>query len=232
MAGRVSHEFRTPIAVVRSSLDNLRLHTLPDDANVYVNRAQEGIERLSVILNRMSEATKLEQSLQQVEREQFDLSAVIRGCVEGYRAIHPHLNFVLQLPQEPVPQKGTQVSMRGSPDLVAQMLDKLVANAIDFHRAGSAIEISLQANLTTAEVIVGNEGAALPQEMQARLFDSMVSVRSQTSGNEAHLGLGLYIVKLIAEFHHGTARLENRANGSGVNACVSLSLLEPTSAHT
>ena len=218
MAGRVSHEFRTPIAVVRSSLDNLRQHSLPDEASVYVNRAQEGIERLSVILNRMSEATKLEQSLQQVEREKFDLGAVLRGCVEGYRSIHPHLNFVLQLPQEPL-------SMRGSPDLIAQMLDKLVANAIDFHRAGSAIEISLQANLTTAEIIVANEGAALPQEMQARLFDSMVSVRPQQGGNEAHLGLGLYIVRLIAEFHHGTARLENRGDGNGVNARVSLSLL-------
>lgn len=60
MASRVSQEFRTPIAVVSSSPDNLRQQTLPDDATLYMNRAQQGIERLSVILNRMSEATKLE----------------------------------------------------------------------------------------------------------------------------------------------------------------------------
>ncbi|MEO6022079.1 MAG: proteobacterial dedicated sortase system histidine kinase [Burkholderiales bacterium] len=224
MAGRVSHEFRTPIAVVRSSLDNLRQHALPIEASIYVNRAQEGIERLSIILNRMSEATKLEQSLQQVEREKFDLAAVIRGCVEGYRGIHSQLNFVLQLPEEPI-------SMRGAPDLIAQMLDKLVANAIDFHRAGSAIDLTLQANLATAEIIISNEGAGLPREMQERLFDSMVSVRPQQGGNEAHLGLGLYIVRLIAEFHLGTARLENRSDGNGVNARVILSLLEPTNIH-
>ncbi len=224
MAGRVSHEFRTPIAVVRSSLDNLRQHALPIEASIYVNRAQEGIERLSIILNRMSEATKLEQSLQQVERENFDLAAVIRGCVEGYRGIHSQLNFVLQFPEEPI-------SMGGAPDLIAQMLDKLVANAIDFHRAGSAIDLTLQANLATAEIIISNEGAGLPREMQERLFDSMVSVRPQQGGNEAHLGLGLYIVRLIAEFHHGKARLENRSDGNGVNARVILSLLEPTNTH-
>lgn len=221
MAGRVSHEFRTPIAVVRSSLDNLRQHALPDDANVYVSRAQEGIERLSVILNRMSEATKLEQSLQQAERERFDLNIVVRGCVEGYRSVHPSVRFDLRLPEMPV-------LMHGAPDLIAQMLDKLVTNAIDFQREGSSIDIRVNAGLTTVEVIVGNEGASLPQEMQERLFDSMVSVRAQQGGNEAHLGLGLYIVRLIAEFHHGYARLENRAGGRGVNAIVTLSLLEPT----
>ena len=220
MAGRVSHEFRTPIAVVKSSLDNLRQHALPDDVSVYVSRAQEGIERLSVILNRMSEATKLEQSLQQAERERFDLITVIRGCVEGYRGVQANLRFELQTPDEPV-------WLSGAPDLIAQMLDKLVANAIDFHREGSAVEIQVNASPTSVQIIVGNEGASLPQEMQERLFDSMVSVRTPRGGNEAHLGLGLYIVRLIAEFHHGQARLENRADGKGVNAIINLSLFEP-----
>lgn len=48
------------MAVVSSSPDNLRQQTLPDEATLYMNRAQQGIERLNVILNRMSEATKLE----------------------------------------------------------------------------------------------------------------------------------------------------------------------------
>lgn len=219
LASRVSHEFRTPIAVVRSSLDNLRQQTLSDDATVYVNRAQQGIERLSVILNRMSEATKLEQSLQTAERERFDLNEVLRGCVEGYRGVHPNIQFDLRL-------TATPTLMQGAPDLIAQMLDKLVGNAVDFRRAGSVIEISLQAGLASAEIIVSNEGPALPMEMQEQLFDSMVSLRPQQGGDEAHLGLGLYIVRLIAEFHRGQARLENRRDGKGVNAVITLSLLD------
>src|SRR5438876_6688896 len=63
MAGRLSHELRTPIAVVRSSLDNLKLSSLPDEARVYMERAQHGLARLSDILIRMTEATRLEQSI-------------------------------------------------------------------------------------------------------------------------------------------------------------------------
>lgn len=96
---------------------------------------------------------------------------------------------------------------------------------MDFHRLGSTIEIVLEASLASAEISVSNEGPALPLEMQDQLFDSMVSLRPQQGGDEAHLGLGLYIVRLIAEFHHGQARLQNRADGKGVNAVITLSLL-------
>ena len=218
MASRVSHEFRTPIAVVRSSLDNLRQQPLADDAVLYVNRAQQGIERLSVILNRMSEATKLEQSLQTAERERFNLNDVLAGCAEGYRSIHPSIQINVKLPQRPT-------WMHGAPDLIAQMLDKLFGNAVDFRCEGSAIEIRLEASFESANIVISNEGPALPNEMQDQLFDSMVSLRPQRGGDEAHLGLGLYIVRLIAEFHHGTARLENRPDGKGVNAAITLSLL-------
>ena len=52
--------------------------------------------------------------------------------------------------------------------------------------------------------------------MSAKLFESMVSLRASRSGEEPHLGLGLYIVRLIAEFHDGDVRAENRSAGDGV----------------
>ena len=92
MASRLSHELRTPLAVVRSSLDNLRLQPLPDDARVYIERAQGGLQRLAEILTRMTEATRLEQSLRDVERERFDLGALVGACVDGYRQAYPRAN--------------------------------------------------------------------------------------------------------------------------------------------
>ena len=95
MASRLSHELRTPIAVVRSSLENLELQPLPGEARVYIERAEEGLARLNTILTRMSEATRLEQSLAAQERERFDLAAVVAGCVEGYRGAYPGHAFEL-----------------------------------------------------------------------------------------------------------------------------------------
>src|SRR5205085_6444897 len=123
MASRLSHELRTPIAVVRSSLDNLKLSALPEDARIYMERAQQGLNRLTHILTRMTEATRLEQSVGEDERKRFDLSKVIAGCVDGYRAAYPQHTLKLEIP-------SGEVIFNGAPEMIAQMLDKLVANAV------------------------------------------------------------------------------------------------------
>ena len=62
---------------------------------------------------------------------------------------------------------------------------------------------------------------SLPDTMQGQLFDSMVSLREGTKSNN-HLGLGLFIVRLISEFHHGTATMKNLTDNSGVVVSINL----------
>ena len=93
------------------------------------------------------------------------------------------------------------------------MLDKLAATAADFSPRDEPVRIRLDEKGT---LTVSNSGPQLPGEMNGRLFESMVSVRSEGQSKEPHLGLGLYIVRLIAEFHGGVARAANREDGSGV----------------
>jgi len=221
MASRLSHELRTPVAVVRSSLDNLRATPLPDEARVYIDRAQHGLNRLTHILTRMTEATRLEQSLGRGsvgERERFDLVAVVAGCVDGYRAAYPAKSITLRVPDG-------EVRVDGAPELVAQMLDKLVANAIEFATGDAPVVVSVERGDDQVRISVDNEGPALPDAMSAQLFDSMVSMRSD-QGGEPHLGLGLYIVRLIAEFHGGRVAARNRDDGRGVVVTVTLPLAE------
>lgn len=216
LAQRLSHELRTPIAVVRSSLDNIKLQTLPADAGVYLERAEGGLNRLDTILTRMAEATRLEQAVRNEERAPFDAKAVLSGCVSGYAAAHPQAKFELAMTSEPV-------TLTGAPDLFAQMLDKLAANAADFATPGTAINVSLQRLGQEALIQFSNSGPPLPPEVAERLFDSMISVRkSAANGNNPHLGLGLYIVRLIAEFHGGRASARNWDNGSGVTFAIAL----------
>ena len=217
MASRLSHELRTPIAVVRSSLENLKLSPSAEETRTYIGRAEEGLKRLGTILTRMSEATRLEQGLNSSERERFDLSAVVAGCVEGYRLAYPQQAFELELPEE-------KAFTLGSADLSAQLLDKFVANAVDFSaasgRRGEPIRISLSVAEGFVELGVQNKGPLLPDEMRGQLFRSMVSVRGERRGErtsaEPHLGLGLYIAQLIAEFHGGEIHARNLPSGEGV----------------
>jgi signal transduction histidine kinase len=167
----------------------------------------------------MSEATRLEQGLASVERERFDLAAVVAGCVDGYRLAYPGRAFELALPSGPAVASG-------SPDLAAQLLDKLVANAVDFSREGAPIRVTLSAAGGAAALEVTNQGAPLPDAMRGKLFDSMVSVRAGHEGKsgEPHLGLGLYVARLIAEFHGGGIRAENLSSGGGVSVTATFRL--------
>jgi dedicated sortase system histidine kinase len=206
LASRLSHELRTPVAVVRSSLENLHAARSTEETRTYLARAEEGLGRLSTILSRMTEASRLEQSLSAVEKERFDAVAVVRGCVDGYRVAYASRTFELAVPAEPL-------DVFGSADLLAQMLDKLVENAVDFAVGGSSVRISLG---TDGRLCVENEGPRLPDAIRDSLFSSMVSLRSEHSAGTPHLGLGLYIARLIAEFHGGTLHAENLPGGDGV----------------
>ncbi len=219
IASKLSHELRTPMTVVRSSLDNLEMGTLDGEARTYTERARQGLGRLEGILNRMSEATRLEQALQQAEQEDFDLAHVVSGCVEGYRSAMPEASFTLD-------GTGAPVLMHGVPDLIAQLLDKLVANAVDFGLPGTPVDIHLATADGRAVLSIANQGPPLPEEMQGNLFDSMVSVRDKAS-DEPHLGLGLYIVRLIAEFHGGRVTATTRHDPQGAEFQVELPLRHP-----
>ena len=218
MAGRLSHELRTPIAVVRSSLENLKL--APGEAGResirYVERAEEGLQRLNRILERMTEASRLELSLRTAERERYDLAPVVRGCVEGYRVAYPQASFALALPER-------RMEVEGSPDLAAQLLDKLAENAVDFSPAGEPIRVSLEETGGEALLTVRNRGPALPEAMRGRLFDSMISVREARATTTPHLGIGLYVARLIAEFHGGSIAAADLPEG-GVELGVRLPL--------
>ncbi len=107
------------------------------------------------------------------------------------------------------------------PDLVAQALDKLVDNAISLSAEDCAIDISLRREGTDCLISVANTGTRLPDVVHERLFDSLVSLRDKRAGGQ-HLGLGLHIVRLVAEVHDGSVSARNLAGDRGVEFTIYL----------
>ena len=202
MASRLAHELRTPLAVVRSSLDNADL-AADSERHTYLERARDGAARLERILQRLREASGLEQALHQAELETFDLAALLRHQVDSLRMALPTCTLRLDSGDEPI-------LMRGVPDLVSQALDKLVANAVDFHKPGSVITVHCSADSLAVRIGVANSGPPLPNDID--IFQSMTSLR-HGQHDEPHLGLGLYLVRLIVEFHGGSVIARNTDDG-------------------
>jgi signal transduction histidine kinase len=207
LGSKLSHELRTPLAIVRSSLDNLSELERTAQQQVYLERASDGAARLSRLLNAMSAASRLEQSLQHSERERVDLVDLLTQLVESYRGVYAPRSLVMT-------QQGEgPYNIHAAPELLAQMCDKLVENAADFTGADGYIEFNLARQHQDIRLRVINTGPAIPEALQGRLFDSLTSGRT---GEGDHLGLGLYVVRLIVEFHRGRVRAFNHPDGDKV----------------
>jgi dedicated sortase system histidine kinase len=204
LASRLSHELRTPLTIVTSSLENLEHENLSAESAMYTARARDGAQRLKKILNAMSEANRVEELMQNADLVEFDLQHVVKATVAAYGDAWPERNFVFESDVE-------SATCHGAPELVIQMLDKLVDNAVDFSKPGDRIDIGLSRDADGLHLSVSNPGPFLPDKMRTQLFDSMISVRNR--GNDEHLGLGLYIARLIAEGHGGSIHAENTDDG-------------------
>lgn len=204
LASKLSHELRTPLAIVTSSLENLDHEPLNETSKGYAARARDGADRLRRILTAMSEASRVEELMEHADPESFDLAAALRSTVAAYRDVYPGREIRLETALD-------SAMTRGAPELIIQMLDKLVANAVDFSAANDTITIGLTAGDRSWLLTVANPGPPLPEQMRSQLFDSMVSVRR--GGDDKHLGLGLYVAKLIAEGHRGTIGAGNSDDG-------------------
>jgi two-component system sensor histidine kinase ChvG len=216
LAGKLAHEIRTPLTIVRSSLENLEAEQVPAAARAYLERARQGSERLNAILLAMGAATRVEEAIGGAERSRFDLVPLLESAVGAYRGAFPERSFTAELAAGPV-------MMDGAPDLIVQMLDKLIENAVDFSAPGAPITVRLRLTPPVAVLEVDNPGPPLPSEAPGRLFESLWQSRSG-SDNRPHFGLGLYIVRLIAEFHGGSASAGNLPGGTGARFSVRLAL--------
>lgn len=212
LASKLSHELRTPLTIVSSSLENLEHESLSNEARQYTARARDGAARLKKILSAMSEASRVEELMQHADPEAFDLHQVLQAATAAYADIGSGHRFRFDAQID-------KAVLTGSPEMIMQLLDKLIDNAIGFSNPQDEIVISLDGDDEHYRISIENAGPPLPESMRLQLFDSMVSVRQDSAANE-HLGLGLYIAKLIAEGHGGTIQARNIEGG--VIFCVQL----------
>ena len=205
---KLSHELKTPLAIVRSSLENISMLSNSAELNTYLHRADNGAKRLSLILQSMSEASRLEKSIASTETEEFDLTDVVSGTGKAFQSLLTEHQLSLNIEQ------GVK-KVLGSPELIAQLLDKLIENARDFTPENGTISIALSTKGGDYCLQVSNEGSLLPVKMKRDIFNSFVSIRGNDQ-KEGHMGQGLVIVKLITDYHNGKVTAFNLENKSGV----------------
>ncbi len=220
LASRLTHELRTPLAVVSTSLESVQTERLSEKDRIFLKRALGGTQRLQGIIRSLSEATRLEQAVQVAEFEALDLVDWLDTVVPVYRDLYPDRRFSFQKPHS-----TTSAKIMGSVDLLQQLLDKLISNAVDFSPKSGSIELCLEQKNKHLKLSIFNTGKFIAESIRPHVFDAMVSER-ENGDDSPHLGLGLYIVKLIADVHGLALTAENDYKRKGVQ----ISLLWPAEA--
>jgi two-component system OmpR family sensor kinase len=134
----------------------------------------------------------------------LDLTALVAAEVDGHRVMYPGVDFELR-------RERTPLWVAGNPEPLVQLLQNLLANAVDHHHPGTSVRLSLGRSGQQARLAVENQVPPLPPEGDA-IFDLFASFRAQTDPASKR-GFGLYLVRLIAERYGGSARAEDIADG-------------------
>lgn len=188
----LNHEMKNSILGAQTSLNMLHRKIRNSELQKYVDRAEKSHKEMRSIMKAVSETTSLEASIMQTSSIEFDVSEVIQNRLEDYAVIYPDANIEGQV--------TPFIFIKGNDNLIVQCLDKLVNNAIEHYAENTAITVLVELKDSNCVVTVTNIGDELPGNTDDifKLFTS--SKADSSSGN---FGMGLYVSRLIADFHHG-----------------------------
>ena len=217
MPRTLRHEINNPLNTLSTSLHNLAGADDGAERERYLESAQRGLNRIGLIVQNLADAANLEDALIGEDLERIDLTALIQSYLNNLNVVRPETNFIFQGTTSPI-------YVMVSDFRIEQLLDKLVDNALDFASPDSPIVLSLNQSANAVEFSLTNSGATIPTDMLEAVFDSMISIRPGNPDNRLHFGMGLHVVRVIAEHHGGSVSIENVTEPDGVKVSVNLPL--------
>jgi signal transduction histidine kinase len=218
----LAHELRNPLAPINAALYILAEEPLSGEA---ARRARTVIGRqaqhLSRLVDDLLDVTRLASGKVELHREAVSLDDVLRLSVEDHAEIAARANvdFALEVPEKPVLVHGDRTRL-------AQIAGNLLQNAVRFTPAGGRVTVSLEQRGAEARISVRDTGTGIEPELLPRLFEPFVQGAHVAARAKGGLGLGLALVKGLAELHGGRVEAFSAGPGKGAQFIVTLPALQ------
>jgi signal transduction histidine kinase/CheY-like chemotaxis protein len=215
----VSHELRTPLNAILGWADILSRGALGPDRQERAFRAIcESARRQAQLIDELLDVARIMSGKLRLELSPaLDVKDVVGKAVEMVQpaADAKHIQLAVDLRGRP----GTICADSGR---VQQMVWNLLTNAIKFSSDGGAIRLSVRRAPTTVEIVVKDGGQGIARDFLPFVFESFRQADGATTRRQGGLGLGLSIVKHLAEAHGGSVRAESAGEGLGATFTVRL----------
>jgi PAS domain S-box-containing protein len=205
----VSHDFRSPLASILGfgiTLERSLPSLAEDEALDFIHRIVENARKLEHLVQDVLDVSRLREGILHIKREKTDLGALIGNFAKG---VPPNDKVELQLDLEPV-------EVWVDPKMIERIIDNLIINAVHHNPAGVQVLVGVRPVDGGAEISVADNGAGVPPELRSSLFDAFTSGEDARHGPSPGLGIGLSIVKQIAELHGGNVRYYEAEDGGAI----------------
>lgn len=207
----ISHELKTPLAVISSQVEMLQKMGDEIDREYYFESIREETDKMSKMVGKLLDLTIMEHKMEQMELSRVDFSELLEYMLLKYDALFNKKGLYLRTQIE-----GNCIVM-GNRMYLEEAVNNYLMNAFQHTHQGKTICVNLSRKEKEACLEVVNQGEQIPREAFEHIWESFYSIVGGTGKNEElqehNAGIGLFVVKNIVEQHHGSCGVENVKDG-------------------
>ena len=192
------HELKTPVAVIRSNLDVMELL---EGKNKWSDNIRGQVNRLENLIAQLLLQSRLNENQLALKASVFCLSSMLKEELDMYLVSAGQKSLTIR------PAIAPGICLSGDRDLICQMLDAVIDNAVQYTQDGGAVSVTLKQEKRQAVIDFVNTVDKLPQLDADRLTDRFSRGEPSRSRSSGGTGIGLAAVKSAAQLHHGTVRI-------------------------
>ncbi len=210
----VSHEMKTPIAVIKNYAELLQMKNASDGEKAeYARNIEEAAGHLSALISNILKLNKLENQRIDPEIESYDLCGQLEECILQYEELWDEKELELEVDME------EKAVIQADPSLMKLVWNNLLSNAIKFTEQGGKVTVRQATEAEYVEVSVSDTGCGMSKESIRHIFDKFY--QGDTSHSKEGNGLGLALVKRILVLMNGDIQVVSQ-EGKGSTFTVKL----------
>jgi signal transduction histidine kinase len=201
--------------------------TLNEKQFRYVDNASECGSHLLTLINNLLDLTRLRSGKTKADFSRFSIHAFVETIVNEMRNFRPDAHIIMQTSFEP-----DDFEIVADPQMLRQIIYNLLSNALKFSPLDSRIFIRVQKMEESRQmrISIADQGIGVARENLERIFKEFEQIENPMTKKRPGTGLGLPIVKKLAELHHGTVSLQSEL-GKGTEAILLLPLEQDLLSH-
>lgn len=218
--GVASHELKTPVTSILAYTQLLqRQFETSEDRRTYemLSKMNHQINRLTLLINDLLDATRIEQGKLILREEQFDFNALVEEVMEEVQRTSDSHQIISNMEQ------GRQIV--ADRDRIGQVITNFLTNAIKYSPKANKVEVFVNYTDRAVKFSVHDYGLGLSREDQEKVFERFFRVEGKDRETLSGLGLGLFISSEIIQRHEGAIGVESRV-GEGSDFYFTLPLTE------